>query len=93
MTVGFSFLVLLDAAFCVDILRVILSADVLVVFPVLIPSRDADLRPSLAILPDTIPFIAVSPVVANLERRTPVENPVSLSARLSDLNPTSYPLL
>ncbi len=92
VTVGFSFLALLDAVFCVDVLRVILSADVLVVFPVLIPSRDADLRPSLAILPDAVLFAAVSPAVANLERRTPVENPASLSARLPVLNPTSYPL-
>lgn len=92
MTVGVSFLAFLDAVFCVDVLRIILSADVLLVFPVLIPSRDAGLRLSLAILPDTIPFIAVSPAVANLELRTPVENPASLSARLSDLNPNSYPL-
>ena len=91
-TVEVPLLVLLDAAFCVDVLRVILSPDVLVVFPVLTPSRDADLRPSLVILPDAVLFAAVSPVVANLERRTPVENPASLSARLPDLNPTSYPL-
>ena len=90
VTVEVSLLVLLVEVFCVDVLCVTLSEEVLVVFPVLILPRDTDLRPSLVIPTDAVLFDAVSPVVTPLERRTPVENPASLSARLSDLNPNSY---
>ena len=91
VTVEVSLLALLVEVFCGDVLCGTLLEDVLVVFPVLIPERDADLRLSLVIPVNVVLFAAVSPVVTNLELRTPVENPASLSARLSYLNPNSYP--
>jgi hypothetical protein len=89
-TVGVSLLVLLVAAFCVVVVLVILSPDVLEVPPVLIPPREEILRLSLVIPNDAL-FSAVSPAVISLERRIPVENPASLSERRSYLNPILSP--